>query len=35
LQRHPPKDTLPHLFAGSWINHNFAIWIGHEEDNTA
>jgi alpha-amylase/alpha-mannosidase (GH57 family) len=35
LQRHPPKDTLPHLFAGSWISHNFAIWIGHEEDNTA
>ena len=32
---HPPRDTLPHLFAGSWINHNFAIWIGHEEDNTA
>ncbi len=31
----PPRDTLPHLFAGSWINHNFAIWIGHEEDNTA
>jgi alpha-amylase/alpha-mannosidase (GH57 family) len=35
LERHPPRDTLPHLFAGSWINHNFAIWIGHEEDNTA
>jgi alpha-amylase/alpha-mannosidase (GH57 family) len=35
LQRHPPSETLPHLFAGSWINHNFAIWIGHEEDNTA
>ncbi len=33
LQEHPPADTLPHLFAGSWINHNFAIWIGHEEDN--
>ena len=32
---HPPHDTLPHLFAGSWISHNFAIWIGHEEDNTA
>ena len=31
----PPHDTLPHLFAGSWINHNFRIWIGHEEDNTA
>jgi len=25
---------MPKLFAGSWINHNFAIWIGHEEDNT-
>jgi alpha-amylase/alpha-mannosidase (GH57 family) len=35
LERHPPQDTLPRLFAGSWINHNFAIWIGHEEDNTA
>jgi alpha-amylase/alpha-mannosidase (GH57 family) len=35
LERHPPADTLPRLFAGSWISHNFAIWIGHEEDNTA
>ena len=35
LERHPPQDTLPRLFAGSWISHNFAIWIGHEEDNTA
>ena len=35
LEENPPRDTLPHLFAGSWINHNFAIWIGHEEDNTA
>jgi alpha-amylase/alpha-mannosidase (GH57 family) len=34
LERNPPRDTLPHLFAGSWINHNFAIWIGHEEDNS-
>src|SRR6185436_224404 len=24
-----------HLFAGSWISHNFHIWIGHEEDTTA
>src|SRR5207237_1898501 len=32
---HPPRDALPRLFAGSWINHNFAIWVGHEEDNTA
>ncbi len=35
LERHPPQETLPRLFAGSWIGHNFAIWIGHEEDNTA
>ena len=35
LEKSPPRDTLPHLFAGSWIHHNFAIWIGHEEDNTA
>ncbi len=34
LENNPPRDTLPHLFAGSWINHNFKIWIGHEEDNT-
>src|SRR5262249_32645316 len=31
LEKYPPRDTLPRLFAGSWINHNFAIWIGHEE----
>jgi alpha-amylase/alpha-mannosidase (GH57 family) len=35
LEQHPPRDTLPRLFAGSWINHNFAIWVGHDEDNTA
>jgi len=27
--------SLPSLFAGSWINHNFRIWIGHSEDNNA
>jgi alpha-amylase/alpha-mannosidase (GH57 family) len=35
LREHPPRDHLPNLFAGSWIHHNFAIWIGHDEDNTA
>jgi alpha-amylase/alpha-mannosidase (GH57 family) len=35
LELNPPRDALPHLFAGSWIHHNYAIWIGHEEDNTA
>jgi alpha-amylase/alpha-mannosidase (GH57 family) len=35
LEAYPPSDTLPHLFVGSWISHNFAIWVGHEEDNAA
>ncbi len=35
LRDHPPTDTLQRLFAGSWISHNFAIWIGHPEDNRA
>ncbi|MCD6249398.1 MAG: hypothetical protein J7J98_03580 [candidate division Zixibacteria bacterium] len=28
-------QSLPKLFAGSWINHNFRVWIGHSEDNAA
>jgi alpha-amylase/alpha-mannosidase (GH57 family) len=28
-------QKLSGLFAGSWINHNFRIWIGHPEDNLA
>jgi hypothetical protein len=28
-------ENIPRLFAGSWINHNFRVWIGHEEDNKA
>ena len=35
LQKYPATDRIGQLFAGSWISHNFAIWIGHEEDNTA
>lgn len=26
---------LPKLYPGSWINHDFYIWIGHEEDRKA
>jgi len=26
---------LEHIHAGSWINHNFDIWYGHEEDKQA
>ncbi len=28
-------EPLKKLHPGSWINANFNIWIGHEEDNTA
>ncbi len=29
----PPVQHLSHLHSGSWINHDFKIWIGHQEDN--
>ncbi len=29
------ESRITNLFTGSWINHNFAIWIGHEEDRKA
>jgi len=35
LTDYPPRDRIGTLFPGSWINRNFGIWIGHEEDNTA
>jgi len=35
IKENPPTQKLPQLFPGSWINHNFKIWIGHEEDNLA
>ncbi|MCC7419453.1 MAG: hypothetical protein IT428_04190 [Planctomycetaceae bacterium] len=35
LKEYPATDRIGHLFAGSWISHNFAIWIGHHEDNAA
>ena len=28
-------SPLPKLWSGSWINSNFAIWIGNDEDNRA
>ena len=28
-------NTLDHIFPGSWINSNFDVWIGAEEDNKA
>lgn len=35
VRDYPATDRIGRLFAGSWISHNFAIWIGHHEDNTA
>jgi alpha-amylase/alpha-mannosidase (GH57 family) len=35
LEDHPPTLTLPGLYTGSWINHDFGIWIGGEEENRA
>jgi alpha-amylase/alpha-mannosidase (GH57 family) len=30
-----PAAPLDHIFPGSWINANFDVWIGAEEDNQA
>jgi len=35
LDGHPPRATLQRLFSGSWINSDFGVWIGHEEDRRA
>jgi alpha-amylase/alpha-mannosidase (GH57 family) len=33
IENEPPKKTLSSVFPASWINHNFEIWIGQEQDN--
>jgi alpha-amylase/alpha-mannosidase (GH57 family) len=35
LNEHDKGEPLYRLHAGSWINANFGIWLGHEEDNLA
>ena len=30
-----PAPMIQRIFPGSWINRNFRIWIGHQEDNLA
>jgi len=35
FDKKPHEGRIERLFAGSWISHNFRVWIGHEEDNTA
>ncbi len=33
LEIESPKRSIYRIFPGSWINHNFDIWIGQEQDN--
>ncbi|MBI4974316.1 MAG: glycoside hydrolase [Candidatus Omnitrophica bacterium] len=33
LTAEPHRKTITNIFPGSWINHNFEIWIGEEQDN--
>lgn len=35
IKEYGAGEPLQKLHAGSWINANFSIWIGHEEDNLA
>jgi len=35
IRRYPPVKRLRHVVAGSWINHDFGVWIGHQEDHRA
>ncbi len=35
ISEHGPGEPLKRLHSGSWINADFHIWIGHEEDNLA
>ncbi len=34
-RRQEPAPAIKRIFPGSWINRNFRIWIGHQEDNLA
>jgi alpha-amylase/alpha-mannosidase (GH57 family) len=33
LDLESPKRSINKVFPGSWINHNFDVWIGQEQDN--
>lgn len=33
LQAAPATRRISHLHSGSWINQDYKIWIGHQEDN--
>jgi alpha-amylase/alpha-mannosidase (GH57 family) len=33
LEASPARHRVSHLHSGSWINQDYKIWIGHQEDN--
>lgn len=33
LESCPPLQRIHHLYSGSWIHHDFDIWIGSHEEN--
>ncbi|MBD3169269.1 MAG: glycoside hydrolase [candidate division Zixibacteria bacterium] len=35
LENNGDRGEIKNLHPGSWINHNYNVWIGHEEDNLA
>ena len=35
LDEHPPSEVIHNLHSGSWIDSNYGVWIGDEEDNEA
>ena len=35
LRTYGARIELPRIRAGSWINHDFGVWMGHEEDRTS
>ncbi len=35
LRENPPRESIPRLAAGSWINGNFDTWIGEPAQNRA
>jgi alpha-amylase/alpha-mannosidase (GH57 family) len=35
IESRPPTQRIGHLYSGSWIHHDFNIWIGSEEENQA
>jgi alpha-amylase/alpha-mannosidase (GH57 family) len=33
IEKFPPKNTIKKIHSGSWINANYAIWIGKDQKN--